>query len=130
MMWRAPAIVGFAETAGFDPDQLAMACAVALSASGGNDAYVATPWGGSLSRYVGLWQLPVDGQHTRALSALLDPVANARAAHDAFLAAGETWDWCEGYKTGRWQLYLPDAQRAVVAGDRVDTVIPFGALET
>lgn len=128
--WRTPALAGFVEAAGFRGDDRAVAVAVALSASGGNDAYVTEPWGGSLSRYVGLWQVYAAASDTEAIVGLLDPYRNAEAAREAFLANDDRWDWCIGWVTGRFALYLPDARRAVAGRARTDTVTMFGTTET
>lgn len=129
MIWGAGALAGFAEGAGFATSDLPLAVAVALSASGGNDAFTATPTPGALTRCVGLWQLSAPVGDGGALSPLLDPYRNAQAALEAYDEAGEAWVWCIGWQTGRWRLYLPEATRAVEAGQRVDAVLPFGTLE-
>lgn len=130
MIWRAPALCGFAESAGFVPADVPTAVAVALAASGGDDAYVARPWAGSLAVHVGLWQLEVTTSDVDATAVLLDPYRNAQAALAAFEDAGASWAWCDGWKGCRWVGFLPAATRAARAPARSDTVAPFGTTET
>jgi len=129
MMWQAPALCGFAESAGFVRADVPTAVAVALAASGGNDAYVAEPWGGSRTVSVGLWQIVCDRWDTDRLTLLLDPYSNARAALALFEDAGARWGWCDGYRSGRWSLFVDQAERAASSGVRADTVALFASRE-
>lgn len=129
-IWRAPALVGFVEAAGFRGGDRAVAVAVALAASHGDDAFLSTGWAGSEIVSVGLWQVGADRGDTRTVAALLDPLRNAEAARQSFLDTDRSWSWCVGWQSGRWRLHLADAREAVAHPARADTVVPFGTIET
>lgn len=130
MKWQAPALCGFAESAGFAGDAVPLAVAVALGASDGVDNHLSRPWGGSQTAYVGLWQLPVVGGDDDAIYRLCDPQSNAQDALRRYSDDGDTFLWCIGYQTGRWRQFMHAATVAYRASARADVQVQFGTTET
>lgn len=128
MNWRAPALCGFAERAGWSGEPVVMAVAVALGASDGDDAYIARLWGGAHTSYVGLWQVPVPTGDVETTYAMLGPLVNAQDAFRRYTDADDTFDWCVGFQTGRWRSYVRPATLAYRETSRVDTQPLFGTI--
>jgi hypothetical protein len=116
VIWDLPGVVGFARDGGWRHDTLAEAAAVALAASGGDDALVDMAEIGGLSATAGLWQVPVSDRVGFDVDSLLRPALNAAAAHRLYVEAGGTWAWSAWWGAPGWDRYLADAQAAVKAG--------------
>lgn len=116
MIWDLPAVVGFARDGGWRGDALAEAAAVAMAASGGDDALVDMPEIGGLSAAAGLWQVPVSDRTGFDVDSLLRPALNAAAAHRLYVEAANTWAWSAWWGAPGWDRWIDDAKAAVRDG--------------
>lgn len=113
MQWPADVIAFYAIRAGMAPAEAAVAVAVALSGTEGDDAYqwaVDAPGGRS---YLGAWAIRDDiaAEHPD-----LDPMRLAQAAQMVRRLTGRTgdnWAWSDVHATGDWRKRLDDATEAV-----------------
>lgn len=103
-------IAYYAQTAGFDGDDLSIAVAIALAESSGNPnvynpettASGGTPAGqGSY----GLWQIYLKEHPEFAADNLYDPQTNANDAYETYTKAGGFSPWAS-YNSGAYQAYM------------------------
>jgi Lysozyme like domain len=110
----ATQIMGYAQNAGFQGDDLITAIAVALAESSGNPNangdLTITP-GGS----VGLWQINLKAHPEFAGEDLTDPQTNANAAYSVYQAAGNSFSPWSTYSSGAYEAYMVQANNAVNA---------------
>lgn len=112
----AEQIAGYAKAAGFPPDQIATATAVALAESGGRtDAVNRANRNGSVD--YGVWQINTIHGNLLNQGDKFDPAANARMAHTVWRQAGGKWTPWSVYKSGRYTAFMP---RATLAAARPD----------
>lgn len=111
-------IAYYAQTAGFDGQDLNIAVAIALAESGGNPniynpetaAAGGTPQGeGSY----GLWQIYLKDHPEYASDNLYDPQTNANDAYELYSKAGGFSPWAT-FNSGAYQAYLSTATAAPV----------------
>jgi Lysozyme like domain len=113
----AAQIAGYAQTAGFDGDDLVTAVAIALAESSGNpnaqdDSNDPSPIGFNA---FGLWQINIGENPQYASDNLFDPQTNANDAYEIYS------NWSSGFGawstynngSGTYQNYLADAQSGV-----------------
>jgi hypothetical protein len=107
-------IAYYAQTAGFDGQDLNIAVAVALAESGGNpnvynpETATGTPQGeGSY----GLWQIYLKDHPEYANDNLYDPQTNANDAYELYSNSGGFSPWAT-YNSGAYQAYLSPAATA------------------
>jgi hypothetical protein len=129
MIWDLPAIAGFAEAGGWRREALVEAVAVAVAASGGDDALVDEVPTGAGPVTVGLWQVPADGGVGFDEESLLRPALNAAAAHRLYVDAGNTWTWSTWWGAPGWDRYMADAKAAVASGRRRQTASEIGPVD-
>lgn len=112
-------IAYYAQTAGFDGQDLNIAVSIALAESGGNPnvynpetaAAGGTPQGeGSY----GLWQIYLKDHPEYASDNLYDPQTNANDAYEVYSKAGGFSPWAT-YNSGEYQAHLAPAATAPVS---------------
>jgi hypothetical protein len=110
MRLNAQQIAGYASAAGFPPDQIATATAVALAESGGETT--ATNRNSNGSTDYGLWQ--INTVHGQLLNQgdKFNPLDNAKMALTVYARAGNKWTPWTVYKSGAYRAQLPAAQLA------------------
>ncbi len=114
-------IAGLAKSAGFPPDQIATAVAVALAESGGKtDALNTANRNGTWD--AGIWQ--VNSIHGYSQTSLFDPGTNAAAAFKIWSAAGRRWTPWSVYNNGRYRTYIP---RGTIAAGNPSSAPPGNA---
>lgn len=101
-------IACWAYEGGWSPSDIPTADAITFPESGGNPNAVQQGQPAALTGW-GLWQI------TPGDASLLDPVANARAAHEKFASQG--WDAWTTYTGGQYQQYLPTVQADLAGFD-------------
>jgi Lysozyme like domain len=109
MRWDDPSIAGFARQAGWAGGDVALATAIALAASGGDDAYEDAPLWGAGQHYVGLWGVDITANPQYDASLMRNPVYSAEAAHTLWLASGRRWDWSPVYRSGAYRHFAAEA---------------------
>lgn len=104
-------IAGYATAAGFPPDQIATATAVALAESGGETT--ATNRNSNGSTDYGLWQ--INTVHGALLNQgdKFNPLDNAKMALTVYARAGNKWTPWTVYKSGTYRAQMPTATLAV-----------------
>jgi len=113
-------IAGLAVGAGFPPDQVATAVAIALAESSGNTEATNSNTNGTIDR--GVWQ--INSIHTEAQGDMFSPPANARAAKMIWAAAGGRWTPWSTYNNGAYTRYMG---RASIAAGTPDANFSGGA---
>lgn len=103
MLWAPTAIAGFASRAGWRGDELAIAVALVLAGTAGDD--LARDMFGSppVVDRRGLWLVDVVAYPEHAGIGLYDPLANANAAHSLYTAGSRSFDWSPVYRAGSWR---------------------------
>lgn len=110
-------IAYYAQTAGFDGDDLNIAVAIALAESSGNpNVYnpetAAAPGGTPPGQgSYGLWQIYLKAHPEFAADNLYDPQTNANDAYEIYSKAGGFHDWVT-YNSGAYQAYMGAAAPA------------------
>jgi len=111
MKLSAQQIAGYARAAGFPPDQIATATAVALAESGGETtATNKANTNGSID--YGLWQ--INTVHGALLNQgdKFNPLDNAKMALTVYARAGNKWTPWTVYKSGAYRVQMPAATLA------------------
>jgi hypothetical protein len=106
LIWGPPAIAGFAQRAGFR-EELALAVALALAVSHGDDSY---RWSYDVGRAVtdqrGLWGIDVMAHPEVADLDLFHPQQAADAALLLYRRGGGTWSWCPAWPPQTYRAWL------------------------
>lgn len=106
MIWGPPAVAGFARRAGFR-EELALAVALALAVSHGDDAY---QWAYEAGRAVtdqrGLWGVDVMAHPEVIGMDLFHPQQAADAAYLLYQRGGGTWTWCPAWPPQTYRAWL------------------------
>lgn len=128
MRWDLPAIVGFAERAGYWGAHLAEAAAVAWVVSGGDDlAHV--PAAGDRPAYIGLFGIPASPfDSDEDTGALLNPQRNADAAWETWQESGRTFAWSPAPTSSAWPMAIAAAADAVERSRRAQVATVFGTV--
>ena len=112
MKWDDPSVAGFARQAGWQGGDVALATAVALATSAGDDAYeYAAPFH-LPGLFVGLWGVDVETFPEFDASLMRNPVYNAEAAHSIWLRLGRSWGWNAAYNSGFYRRFAAEAALA------------------
>jgi hypothetical protein len=119
----AAQIAGYAKQAGFPPDQIATAVAVAMAESGGDPNAVNRNNNGSTD--YGLWQINTIHGSLLNQGNKFDPAANAKMALTVYQKAGNKWTPWTVYKTQSYRTFLPEATLAA-ARPTGATGVPLG----
>lgn len=116
-------IAGYAQAAGFPPEELARATAVALAESGGDPGASHTNTNGSVD--YGLFQ--INSVHGGLLNQgdKFNPLDNAKMALTVWRDAGNKWTPWSAYNNGRSQGFM--AQATLAAAKPVPPASPAGA---
>lgn len=115
-------MAAFAGVAGFAGDSLVSATALALAASGGDDAWRFAGGLGAGFDQRGLWALDVRRVPFVAGLDLFDPRTNAAATKAAYDAAGGDFGWHPVFGAPGYLRALETAARAVSEPYRPDTI--------
>lgn len=118
MRWEPGALAGFLAAPRLNGEQLAEGVAVALAATGGDDAYEATAGRPLLWDRRGPWAIDVVAYPWAGMLNLADPRIAAAAARDLWHDAGDSWAWSPVHGTAAWRIELHDARAAVASSDR------------
>jgi len=103
-------IAGYAAAAGFSPDQIATATAVALAESGGETT--ATNRNSNGSTDYGLWQINTIHGQLLNQGDKFNPLDNAKMALAVYARAGNKWTPWTVYKSGTYRAQMPTATLA------------------
>lgn len=103
-------IAGYASAAGFPPDQIATATAVALAESGGETT--ATNRNSNGSTDYGLWQINTIHGQLLNQGDKFNPLDNAKMALTVYARAGNKWTPWTVYKSGTYRAQMPTATLA------------------
>jgi|SoiMethySBSTD1v2_1073268.scaffolds.fasta_scaffold13508_13 hypothetical protein len=103
-------IAGYAAAAGFPPDQIQTATAVALAESGGETT--ATNRNSNGSTDYGLWQINTIHGQLLNQGDKFNPLDNAKMALTVYARAGNKWTPWTVYKTGAYQAQMNTARMA------------------
>ena len=116
-------IAGYAQVAGFPPEELARATAVALAESGGDPAATHSNTNGSVD--YGLFQ--INSVHGGLLNQgdKFNPLDNAKMALTVWRGAGGKWTPWSAYNNGTSQGFM--AQATLAAAKPVPPASPAGA---
>ena len=116
-------IAGYAQAAGFPPEELARATAVALAESGGDPAATHANTNGSVD--YGLFQ--INSVHGGLLNQgdKFNPLDNAKMALTVWRGAGNSWTPWAAYNNGTSQGFM--AQATLAAAKPVPPASPAGA---
>jgi hypothetical protein len=109
-------IAGYARAAGFPPDQIATATAVALAESAGETT--ATNRNSNGSTDYGLWQINTIHGQLLNQGDKFNPLDNAKMALTVYARAGNKWTPWTVYKSGAYRGQMSTATLA--AGNPVD----------
>lgn len=115
MIWRPPAVADFARRAGFTRGPLVTAVAVALAASGGDDAWWWHPLGTGHIDERGLWALDLGALPELQGRDLWHPLRCAEACREVYLARGRRWDWHRVAAGGLHERHRQTAEAAARA---------------
>lgn len=119
----AQQIAGYAQAAGFPPEELARATAVALAESGGDPGASHVNTNGSVD--YGLWQINTVHGGLLNQGNKFDPLDNAKMALTVWRGAGGKWSPWSVYNNGRSQGFM--AQATLAAAKPVPPASPAGA---
>lgn len=116
-------IAGYAQAAGFPPEELARATAVALAESGGDPAASHVNTNGSVD--YGLWQINTVHGGLLNQGDKFNPLDNAKMALTVWRGAGNKWTPWAAYNNGSSQGFM--AQATLAAAKPVPPASPAGA---
>lgn len=116
MRASAQQIAGYAKAAGFPPNEIATATAVALAESGGETTATNKNTNGSTD--YGLWQINTIHGQLLNQGDKFNPLDNAKMALTVFARAGNKWTPWTVYKSGAYRGQLATATLA--AGNPID----------
>ena len=119
----AQQIAGYAQAAGFPPEELARATAVALAESGGDPGATHSNTNGSVD--YGLWQINTVHGSLLNQGDKFNPLDNAKMALTVFRGAGNKWTPWPSYNNGSSQGFM--AQATLAAAQPVPPASPAGA---
>ena len=100
MRLNAQQIAGYAQAAGFPPQEIETATAVALAESGGETTATNKNTNGSID--YGLWQINTVHGSLLTQGDKFNPLDNARMAYTVWNGAGKKWTPWTVYKTGAY----------------------------
>lgn len=110
MRLNAQQIAGYAVAAGFPPDQIATATAVALAESGGDTNATNKNSNGSVD--YGLWQINTVHGSLLNQGDKFNPLDNAKMALRVYAGAGNKWTPWTVYNTGSYRAQMSVASLA------------------
>lgn len=116
-------IAGYAQAAGFPPEELARATAVALAESGGDPGASHVNTNGSVD--YGLWQINTVHGGLLNQGDKFNPLDNAKMALTVWRGAGNKWTPWAAYNNGSSQGFM--AQATLAAAKPVPPASPAGA---
>ena len=116
-------IAGYAQAAGFPPEELARATAVALAESGGDPAATHVNTNGSVD--YGLWQINTVHGSLLNQGDKFNPLDNGKMALTVWRGAGGKWTPWSVYNSGTSQGFM--AQATLAAAKPVPPASPAGA---
>lgn len=114
-------IAQHAINAGFPSSEIPRAVAVALAESGGVVEVVHRNPNGSID--TGVWQ--INSIHGISSLSLQDPNTNAKAAHDIWAAAGNSWTPWTTYTSGAYLIYMGRGSAAAAHPDGSASASPL-----
>jgi Lysozyme like domain len=106
--WAARSIAKFARDGGFYGDDVKVATAIALAATGGHDHYDMRAGVPGSGHWMGLWAIDADEHPDLVARDLLDPYAAARAAKQLTDDA-DGFDWSPVWRNGSYRTLLEHA---------------------
>lgn len=112
-----------AKQAGFPPDQIATATAVALAESGGNPNAVNTANRNGSTDY-GLWQINTIHGSLLSQGNKFDPNDNAKMAYTVWSRAGNKWTPWSVYNSQRYLSFMPRASLAAASANQQSGTAP------
>lgn len=118
MRWDAAPLAGFLSAPRLTDEDVAEGVAVALAATGGDDAYHAVGGRPRLWDRRGVWAIDVVMAPWAGMLDLFNPVVAAAAARDLWWDAGGSWGWSTVFGTTAWRLELSAAREALRGGAR------------
>lgn len=131
MIWPPEVLAYQLLAAGFDAADAAVGVAVAITATGGDDAYVWAATSIGDAPLVGAWAIPNYGADEIEGLDLYRLSQNALAARRLWEASGRSWRWSAVWRAGGWSLRLTEAERAVATPARgVRAGVRYPDLET
>lgn len=127
MRLNAQQIAGYAKAAGFSPEFIAEATAIALAESGGETTATNKNNNGSID--YGLWQINTVHGSLLNQGDKFNPLDNAKMAYTVFTRAGKKWTPWTVYNTGAYRAQMGAAmlgaanpmQPSEVVGTPMDT---------
>jgi Lysozyme like domain len=106
--WNGRSIAEFARRAGFYGDDVKIATAIALAASGGHDSYDVQAGVPGAGHWQGLWAIDTDLWPEHADLDLHVPQTNAKAAYQSTIMSNG-YDWSAVYRNNVYRMFLDHA---------------------